>query len=135
MMIPPEPLWKESQALAYEYFSQFSEEEMHREMSEEEGRKSHENFKQWMYEHASEELKLYWDYRSWVGDEHQLCDGKGHALLRDPDDSCSWIQDWDVNEDGYCLFNGTQKLILNTDGAPIKNPVLYKRVEDMYELE
>ncbi len=35
MMRPPEPLLDESQALAEEYFSQFSEEEMQREMSEE----------------------------------------------------------------------------------------------------
>ena len=132
MMRPPEPLWDESQALAEEYFSQFSEEEMQREMSEEEEQEFHEDFEHWMYEHASEELRLYWDYRSWVGDEGQLCDGKGNILLRDPENSWSWIQDWDVNEDGYCMFKGMQELILNTDGSPIKDPVLDKRVEEMY---
>lgn len=37
-----------------------------------------------------------------------------------------------MNEDGYCMFKGTQELILNTDGSPIKDPVLDKRVEEMY---
>ncbi len=78
---------------------------------------------QWVYDHASENLKLYMDYRNWVGDEGQLCDGKGNALLRNKDDRWSWIQDWDVNEQGYCVFEGTQELILNMDGKPIK----YKR--------
>ena len=125
------PLREEEEALVEEYFSQFSEEEMRREMSEEEDQELEEDFKRWTYEHASEELRLYWDYRNWVGDEGQLCDGKGHILYSNPENGGSWIQDWDVNEDGYCVYGGTQELILNTDGTPIKNPVLEDRIWDL----
>lgn len=132
MRKPPEPLWEEEQHLIEEFFSQFSDEEMKREMTDEEDTKFHEKMNRWLDEHASEELRLYWDYGNWVGDEGQLCDGKGNILLLDSNDCCSWIQDWDVNEDGYCVYEGTHDLILNTDGTPIKHPVLDKRVEDLY---
>ena len=82
---------------------------MKRKRSDEEAQELNEAMKQWMYEHASEELRLYLEYRDWIGDEGQLCDGKGNILLSDPEDRWNWIQDWDVNEDGYCLFKGTQK--------------------------
>ena len=137
MMRPPRPLWEEEesliQALCEEFFSPLSEEEMKRELSDEEDRELNEAMKKWMNEHASEELRLYWEYCDWIGDEGQLCDGKGNILLSDPEDRWSWIQDWDVNEDGYCLFKGTKKLILDADGNPIKNPVLDKRVAELYE--
>ncbi|MBE6016326.1 MAG: hypothetical protein E7233_01780 [Lachnospiraceae bacterium] len=126
MMRPPDPLWDETQSLLDEYFSQFSEEEMQEAIDE-------EDFNRWLDNHASEELKLYWEYRKWVGDEGQLCDGKGNDILLDEHNCWSWIQDWDVNEDGYCVFKGTDTLIMNYDGTPIKNPVLDKRVADMYE--
>lgn len=137
MRRPPRPLWEEeetlTQALIEIFFSPLSEEERNREMSEEEEQEFNKTIERWMDEHASEEMKLYWEYCNWVGDEGQLCDGKGHILLSNPEDPWSWIQDWDVNEDGYCLFEGTQELILNADGTPIKNPVLDKRVSDLYE--
>jgi len=128
MFKPPEPLWEEEQSLIKEYFSQFSEDEMEKEMDD-------DDFERWMEGHASEELKLYWEFRKWLGDENQLCDGKGNSLLTNPADKLSWIQDWDVNEDGFCVFTDTDQLILNSDGTPIKNPVLDKRVAEMYEIE
>ena len=134
---PPRPLWEEeetlTQALIKEFLSPLSEEEMDCEMNEEEDQAFHEAMERWMNECASEELKLFWEYGKWIGDEGQLCDGKGNYLLTDPEDRWSWIQEWDVSEDGYCLFKGTQNVILNTDGTPIKNPVLDKRVSDLYE--
>ncbi len=112
---PPRPLWEEeetlTQALIKEFLSPLSEEEMDCEMNEEEDQAFHEAMERWMNERASEELKLFWEYGKWIGDEGQLCDGKGNYLLTDH----------------------TQKVILNTDGTLIKNPVLDKRVSDLYE--
>ena len=45
MMKPPEPLEEEARALGEEYFSQFSEEVMYREMSEEETAAFHDDFR------------------------------------------------------------------------------------------
>ena len=87
---------------------------------------------EYVYSHASELLRLYLDYRNWVGDEHQLCDGKGNYLGGVGWEPDIWIQDWDVSEDGYCLYSGTNQLILNNDGTPIKNPELDIRVERLY---
>ena len=125
---PPNLFWEEEQKLAKEYYSQFSEEEMEHIMTEEEEKEADRQFDQWMNEHASEYLKLWWDYRRWIGDEGELRDGNGHRLL---DEDNYWIQEWDVNEDGYCLYKGTNEMILNTDGTPIKNPVLDRRIQDL----
>lgn len=79
---PPRLLWEEeetlTQALIKEFLSPLSEEEMDCEMSEEEDQAFHEAMERWMNERASEELKLFWEYGKWIGDEGQLCDGKGN---------------------------------------------------------
>lgn len=129
---PGNLFWEEEQKLAKEFYSQFSEEEMEHVMTEEEEKEADRQFDQWMNEHASENLKLWRDYRRWIGDEGQLCDGNWHSL-RHGDDDFGWIQEWDINEDGYCLYKGTNELILNTDGKPIKNPVLDKRIQDLFD--
>lgn len=133
MRLPIQSLWDEEQKLTQEYYSQFTEEEMNYVMNDEELLEEDRRFDQWMNDHASEELRRWWDYCNWIGDEGQLCDGKGNLLLMDKEDRWSWIQDWDINEDGYCLYKGTNKLILNTDGTPIKNPVLDKRLADLLD--
>ena len=109
---PGNLFWEEEQKLAKEFYSQFSEEEMEHVMTEEEEKEADRQFDQWMNEHASENLKLWRDYRRWIGDEGQLCDGNWHSL-RHGDDDFGWIQEWDINEDGYCLYKGTNELILN----------------------
>ena len=130
MIKPPILLRDEQKKLLNEYFSQYpdDEQEFYIENSE---WFVNIRMKKWMYNHASEMLKRYWDYRDWIGEEGQLCDGEGNVLYANSN-SKDWIQDWDVNEDGYCIFPGTQNLILNTNGKPIKNPILDSRVQELY---
>ena len=134
MIRSPECLWDEEQNLLNQFYSQLSEEEMEREMSEEEVENHRNAIDQWIKENGSEELNLYNEFRKWYGDEGQLCDGKGNYILQN-DSPRSFIQDWDVNEEGYCIYEGTDTLVLNTDGTPIKDPVLDQRVVRLYELE
>ena len=135
MMRAPRCLEEESDRLVEEFFSQYDDVEMKREMTDSECASWEKELHDWINLHASKELKLLWEYMNWHGDEGQLCDGKGKPLLTDPTDQFSWIQEWDVNEDGYCVYEGTDVLILNTDGKPIKNPVLDQRVVELYEKE
>ncbi len=135
MIRAPQCLEEESNRLVAEFFSQYDSEEMKREMSDEEMASWEKELHGWLDQHASKELKLFWEYMKWHGDEGQLCDGHGKPLLTDPDDSFSWIQEWGVNTDGYCVYEGTDTLILNTDGTPINNPVLAPEVEALYEEE
>lgn len=129
MMWFPESLREEEDKLVEEFFAQYSEEEMQEEMTEEDEVAFDEYMRSWLYEHASELLRLYWNYRDWVGGEGQLCDGKGNYIISNKEHGCTTIHFWDVNEDGFCVYEGTDELILNTDGSPIKDPVLDKRVE------
>jgi len=125
----------EERKLTEEFFSQYDDDEMKREMTDEEHALWEKELFEWMDKHESRELKLFGEYLKWHGDEGQLCDGNGRPLLTDSDDPFSWIQEWDVNEEGYCVYEGTDKLILNTDGTPIKNPVLDKSILELYEKE
>ena len=77
---------------------------MNADVSEEEGKEFDLSFEQWMYDHASAELWTYWDCPNWVGCKGQLRDGKGHILRSNPEDRWNCIQDWDVNEDCYCVY-------------------------------
>ena len=135
MIRAPKCLEEESDRLTAEFFSQYNEREIQREMSDEELVSWETELNEWINSHASKEFKLFWEYKNWHGDEGQLCDGKGKPILTDPDDPVSWIQEWDVNEDGYCVYKGTNTLILNNDGTPVKNPVLSAEVEALYEQE
>ena len=135
MIRMPKCLEEEDDRLTAEFLSRYAEEEMKREMSDEEYASWETELNDWMNAHASNELKQFWEYMKWHGDEGQLCDGNGKPLLTDSNDSFSWIQEWGVNEDGYCVYQGTDTLILNTDGTPIKNPVLPPEVEALYEQE
>ena len=130
MRLPPEPLWNEEQKLADRFFSRFPVKELERIMTEEEQKEMDRAFDRWMKKHASEELKLWWDYTGWVGDEGQLCDGKGHSL---GSGRAGRIREWDVSAEGFCLVKGTDILILNTDGTPIKNPVPDRRLARLLE--
>ena len=94
-----------------------------------------EEFEKWIYDHASMEIKANLDYSNWVGDEGQLRDGEGNDLLTDPDDHYSWIQDWDVDAEGYCVYEGTNQRVLNKDGSPIKNPVYPACLDGLYDIE
>lgn len=120
MIRPPRDLQVEITSLTDEYYS-----------LEEADTDSKEEMRQWFYKHASELLKLYYDFRCWIGDEGQLCDGHGNPLYMD-NRTHEWIQDWDVNEQGFCVFPGTDKLILNTDGMAIKDPVMDTRLDKLY---
>lgn len=135
MIRMPQCLMDEERKLTEEFLSQYSENEMNREMTDDEYASWEKELLEWMDQHESRELKLFGEYLKWRGDEGQLCDGNGRPLLTDPDEPYSWIQEWDVNEEGYCLYKGTDKLILNTDGTPIKNPVLDKSILELYEKE
>ena len=130
MIQPPRLLREEQKKLLNEYFIQYPDDEkLYYDVDEE----RHENarMKKWLYKHASELLQRYWDYRDWIGDEGQLCDGEGNTLYANGN-SKDLIQDWDVNNDGYCMYPGTDNLILNINGKPIKNPVLDPRVQELY---
>ena len=133
MMRPPRLLREEQKKLLNEYFCQYPDDERAFYTTDSDWFVNI-RMKKWMYKHASELLQRYWDYRDWIGDEGQLCDGNGNILYLESK-SNEWIQDWDVNEDGYCVFPGTSELILNVDGKPIKNPVLDSRVEELYSSE
>ena len=135
MIRMPKCLEEEDVRLTAEFLSRYDEEEMKREMSDEECSSWETELNEWMNAHASNELKLFWEYMKWHGDEGQLCDGNGKPLLTVPNDPFSWIQEWDVNKDGYCVYQGTDTLILNTDGTPIKNPILPPEIEALYEQE
>lgn len=133
MIKPPRLLRDEQKKLLNEYFSQYPDDEREYYCVDEE-RLENARMKKWLYQHASELLQKYWDYRNWIGDEGQLCDGEGNNLYVNCD-SQDLIQDWDVNSDGYCVFPGTDNLILNLNGKPIKNPILDPRVQELYESE
>ncbi len=129
MIKPPRLLRDEQKKLLNEYFTQYPDDE--RECySVDEERLENARMKKWLYQHASELLQRYWDYRDWIGDEGQLCDGEGNNLYANGDSQL--IQDWDVNDEGYCVFPGTDTFILNMNGKPIKNPVLDSRVQELY---
>lgn len=133
MIRPPRLLRDEQKKLINEYFSQYPDDERAFYSIDEE-QFDNKRMKKWLYSHASELLQRYWDYRDWIGDEGQLCDGNGNILYPESN-SKEWIQDWDVNDDGYCVFPGTSDLILNVNGKPIKNPVLDSRVVELYSNE
>ena len=118
MMQAPQSLWEEYQKLVNIFFSQLPEFIWDHEPTKEEEAEFDQETNQWIFEHGSNELKLWLDYRNWIGDEGQLCDGKGN-YLKQGDGYYDWIQEWDVNEGGYCVYKGTNELILNTDGTPI----------------
>lgn len=130
MIKPPRLLRDEQKKLLNEYFTQYPDDEREY-YSVDEGRHENVRMKKWLYKHASELLQRYWDYREWIGDEGQLCDGEGNILYANGD-SKDLIQDWDVNEAGYCMYPGTDDLILNSNGKAIKNPVLDPRVQELY---
>ncbi|MBR6089719.1 MAG: hypothetical protein IKP86_07285 [Anaerolineaceae bacterium] len=134
MRYSPEILAEEWNMLADKFFSQCPEFIWDHEPTEQEEREFDVGFHQWIYDRASEKLKLWMDYTGWIGDEGQLCDGKGYPL-RYGDSYLGWIREWDVSEDGYCLFKGTNELIRNTDGMPIENPVLDPRIADLFDDE
>ena len=132
MRLSPVPLDEEEHMLFKKYFSQCPELIWDHEPTREEEHEFWQECRQWVYDHASEKLKLWMDYTGWIGDEGQLRDGKGNDL-RYGNDYFGWIQEWDVNEDGYCMYKGTTELILNTDGSPIKNPVLDARLTYLFD--
>lgn len=135
MVRPPQVLQDEQSRLWKSFLEQIPGDDLYSEESEEAEKIFHEEIKRWFYEHGSEELKLYMEYRRWIGDEGELCDGNGVPLLTDSNYCLSWIQEWDVNDEGYCLYPDTKDLIINTDDNPIKNPVLDERVLALYNVE
>ena len=134
MIKPPKLLFDEEMKLIEEYFSLFPEDRV-KIYSVDEQRLENPRMFQWLYDNASAELKLYWDYRNYLGDECQLCDGKGIPLKLSSDNGAAWIQEWDVDKDGHCLYKNTNELIRNTDGTPIKTPKLDERVIELYQKE
>lgn len=133
MIKPPRALADEQRILIETYFSKFPE-DTERVWNIDEQRLENDRMRLWLYEHASPFLRLYWDWRNWYGDEGQLCDGTGKTL-RANGAGQGWIQDWDVDDQGFCLFKGTQERILSPDGNPVRNPVLDARVKRLYDSE
>ena len=70
----------------------------------------------WMMEHASPLLKLYLEYDSFCGDEGQLLDRDGSAMR---DEDGFWVQEWIVDENGFCFDRTTKKQLFYSDGTPV----------------
>jgi len=67
--------------LLNEYFTQYPDDEKLY-FNVDEGRHENVRMKKWLYKYASEVLQRYWDYRDWIGDEGQFCDGEGNNLRK-----------------------------------------------------
>jgi len=129
---PPEILQEEWERLHTAFHAQFTEEEMYRDMTDEEMIRHEQEYEQWFRDKGSEELNAYLRYAKRVGDESQICDEDGEIIR---DERGYAIQEWSESADGYVINDRNGELIRDKNGKLITYPVLDERVIKMYEAE
>ena len=84
----------------------------------------------WMLAHASPLLKLYMEYDSFCGDEAELLDKDGSRML---DENGFWIQEWTVDENGFCYDRFTGKQLFYSDSTPVIQREMPEELKPFFE--
>lgn len=77
-----------------------------------------DDFNQWWNENSSDEMKAWERFKSFCGDEGELCDKDGSYLLNKEGE---YITEWDVDQNGF-LIDKDGEFILYSDGTRVKEP-------------